>query len=180
MLLIPAKNTREAAEALSRELAKGPIQLLFVCTHNSRRSQLAEASAAWLWRGNTAITVRSCGTERTGCHPSTARALEDSGWVVSPLQDGHYRIQKDEVDRLLYSKTLEEIPRDLPIVAMMTCAEADEACPAIFGAVARIPWRYPDPKVADGTDECAATYLQVAKAIEADLQDLVNQTNSAR
>ena len=35
-------------------------------------------------------------------------------------------------------------------------------------------------KVADGTDECAATYLQVAKAIEADLEDLVNQTNSAR
>jgi len=180
VLLIPAKDTREAAEALSRELAKGPIQLLFVCTHNSRRSQLAEAYAAWLWRGNPAITVRSCGTERTGCHSSTARALEDSGWVVKPEQDGYYRIQKDKVDRLLYSKTLEEIPRDLPIVAMMTCAEADEACPAIFGTAARILWRYPDPKVADGTAECAATYLRVANAIEADLQDLVNQTNSAQ
>ena len=180
MLLIPAKDTREAAEVLSHELAKGPIQILFVCTHNSRRSQLAEASAAWLWRGNPGVTVRSCGTERTGCHSSTARALEDSGWTVTPLQDGDYRIQKDEVDRLLYSKTLEEIPRDMPIVAMMTCAEADEACPAIFGAVARIPWGYPDPKVADGTAESAATYLRVANAIEADLQDLVNQTNSAQ
>jgi protein-tyrosine-phosphatase len=96
------------------------------------------------------------------------------------MQDGYYRIQKDEVDRLLYSKTLEEIPRDLPIVAMMTCAEADVACPAIFGAVARIPWRYPDPKVSDGTAESAATYHRVANAIEADLQDLVNQTNSAQ
>jgi hypothetical protein len=54
------------------------------------------------------------------------------------------------------------------------------ACPAIFGAVARIPWRYPDPKVSDGTAESAATYHRVANAIEADLQDLVNQTNSAQ
>jgi protein-tyrosine-phosphatase len=84
-------------------------------------------------------------------------------------------VQLDRTLRTLRSKTLEEVPRDLPIVAMMTCAEADEACPAIVGAVARIPWRYPDPKIADGTPESRATYRAVAEAIARDLDALHHQ-----
>jgi arsenate reductase len=91
------------------------------------------------------------------------------------LEYGRFRIQKEQVDRILYSKTLDAIPRDLPVVAMMTCAEADEACPAIFGAVARIPWRYPDPKIADGMPESRATYRAVAEAIACDLEALYHE-----
>jgi arsenate reductase len=85
----------------------------------------------------------------------------------------------DETICTLYSKTLDEVPRDLPIVAMMTCAEADEACPAIVGAVARIPWRYPDPKIADGTPESRATYRAVAEAIARDLDALFHELQHA-
>ena len=81
-------------------------------------------------------------------------------------------MQRDLTTRILWSKTLDEVPRDLPIVAMMTCAEADEACPAIVGAVARIPWRYPDPKIADGSPDSRATYRTVAEAIARDLDAL--------
>ena len=58
---------------------------------------------------------------------------------------------------------------------MMTCAEADEACPAIVGEVARMPWRYPDPKIADGTPDSRATYRTVAEAIARDLDALYHE-----
>jgi protein-tyrosine-phosphatase len=175
VLLVPAKDVRPAAEAIAVALTKGPIQLLFVCTHNSRRSQLSEALAAHRWQGDPRITVRSCGTEQTSCHPSTARALEDLGWDVRDLGNGKFQVQRDQTMRSLWSKTLDEVPRDLPIVAMMTCAEADEVCPAIVGAVARIPWRYPDPKTADGTPQSRATYRTVAEAISRDLDALYHE-----
>lgn len=175
MLLVPAQDVRTAADAIAAARSKGPIQLLFVCTHNSRRSQLCEALAAHRWREDPRITVRSCGTEQTACHPSTALALEDLGWNVRDLGHGQFQVQLDRTLRTLRSKTLDEVPRDLPIVAMMTCAEADEACPAIIGAVARIPWRYPDPKIADGTLESRATYRAVAEAIARDLDALHHQ-----
>jgi arsenate reductase len=175
MLLVPAKDVRHAAEAIAAALAKGPIQLLFVCTHNSRRSQLSEALAAHRWQEDPRITVRSCGTEQIACHPSSARALEDLGWEIQDLGSGRFQVQRDLTTRSLWSKTLDEVPRDLPIVAMMTCAEADEACPAIVGAVARIPWRYPDPKIADGTPESRGTYRTVAEAIARDLDALYHE-----
>jgi protein-tyrosine-phosphatase len=179
MLLGAAKEVRPAAEAISAALAQGPIQLLFVCTHNSRRSQLSEALAAHRLRNDARITVRSCGTEQTACHPSTAQALEDLGWEVRDLGQGRFHVHMDETNCTLYSKTLDEVPRDLPIVAMMTCAEADEACPAIVGAVARIPWRYPDPKIADGTPKSRATYRAVAEAIARDLDALFHELQHA-
>ena len=175
MLLVPPKDVRPAAEAIAAALANGPIQLLFVCTHNSRRSQLSEALAAHRWQEDSRITVRSCGTEQTACHPSTANALEDLGWEVQDQGNGRFQVQRDLTTRSLWSKTLDEVPRDLPIVAMMTCAEADEACPAIVGAVARIPWRFPDPKIADGTPESRATYRTVAEAIARDLDALYHE-----
>jgi len=175
VLLVPPKEVRPAAGAIAAALANGPIQLLFVCTHNSRRSQLSEALAAHRWQLDPRITVRSCGTEQTACHPSTAQALEDLGWNVRDLGQGQFQVQQDLTARTLWSKTLDEVPRDLPIVAMMTCAEADEACPAIVGAVARIAWRYPDPKIADGTPESRATYRTVAEAIARDLDALYNE-----
>lgn len=175
MLLVPPKDVRPAAEAIATALTKGPIQLLFVCTHNSRRSQLSEALASHRWQGDPRITMRSCGTEQTACHPSTAQALEDLGWEVQDLGNGRFQVQRDLTTHNLWSKTFDEVPRDLPIVAMMTCAEADKACPAIVGAVARIPWRYPDPKIADGTPESRATYRAVAEAIARDLDALYHQ-----
>ena len=175
MLLNPPKDFSLAANAISQALAQGPLTLLFVCTHNSRRSQLSEALAAHRWQEDPRITVRSCGTEQTACHPSTARALEDLGWDVRDLGSGRFQVQRDLTTRSLWSKTLDEVPRDLPIVAMMTCAEADEACPAIVGAVARIPWRYPDPKIADGTPDSRATYRTVAEAIARDLDALYHE-----
>lgn len=172
MLLIPRKDCTSAAKTLAEALRHGPVQLLFVCTHNSRRSQLSEALAAAEWAESAEIEVRSCGTEKTACHPSTVQALADLGWSATELGEGTVWVNKGDVQRTLYSKTLDEVPRDRPIVALMTCAEADEACPAIPGAVARIPWRYPDPKFSDGQPECRATYRAVAEAIARDLHEL--------
>lgn len=177
MLLNPPKDVELAATAILNGLESGPLALLFVCTHNARRSQLAEAWAHHIFRGIPGIRIRSCGTERTQCHPSAAAALEASGWSVAQPQQGHYHVALEGTELELYSKTLDELPKGERVVAFMTCAEADEACPAILGAIARIPWRYTDPKVADGRPDELQTYLETSLVIRQDLERLRTQIN---
>jgi arsenate reductase len=66
-----------------------------------------------------------------------------------------------------FSKTYDDpVNPNEGFVAIMTCADADEACPVVSGAALRAPIRYDDPKVADGTPQEAAVYeercLQIA------------------
>lgn len=158
------------ARAMCASKSDGTLTLLFVCTHNSRRSQLAEAWAHLIFSKEPGIRVASSGTERTQCHPHTVEALEADRWAVRELQPGSYHIERDGVSTTLYSKSLDEFSVTSPTIAFMTCAEADEACPAILGAVARFPWRYEDPKRADGSPEALTTYIETSRAIRRDLE----------
>ena len=170
MLLSSPKDYHAAARAMREAQSDGTLTLLFVCTHNSRRSQLAEAWAHLIFRNGPGIRVASCGTERTQCHPHSAEALEADGWAVRTAEPGSYLIEREGVSTTLYSKSLDEFLVTSPSIAFMTCAEADEACPAILGAVARFPWRYEDPKRADESPEALATYIETSRAIRRDLE----------
>lgn len=177
MLLNPPKDFSMAAIAISQALAQGPLTLLFVCTHNSRRSQLAEAWALDVFRDVPGLRVRSCGTERTQCHPNTASALASGGWTVTETAPGSYRVERNGISANLHSKTLDDLPSGERVVAFMTCAEADEACPAILGALARIPWRYSDPKIYDGTPAALDAYVETSNAVQRDLLQLRGHIN---
>ncbi len=170
MLLSSPKDYDAVARAMCASNSDGTLTLLFVCTHNSRRSQLAEAWAHLIFSKEPGIRVASCGTERTQCHPHTVVALEADRWAVREMQPGSYHIERDGVSTTLYSKSLDEFSVTSPTIAFMTCAEADEACPAILGAVARFPWRYEDPKRADGSSEALTTYIETSRAIRRDLE----------
>lgn len=112
-----------------------PIRVLFLCTHNSARSQIAEALLRHM--GETDFAVFSAGTEVTRVHPLAIRVLEEEG------------ISTDE----LYSKSLTTFLGQRFDVVITVCDQANERCPIFPGDPERIHWSIPDPSAVTGTDE---------------------------
>lgn len=147
-------------------------QLIYVCTHNSRRShigQIAGAVAAAFYDLDN-IETYSAGTEATAIHANTLTALEDLGFHVQTLENGtnpKMRIGFGTTEHsICFSKTIDD--KSLPqsdFAALMTCDHADENCPFIPGCALRLPLRYEDPKKADETSEMLQVYTDKVREI---------------
>ncbi len=108
-------------------------RVLFLCVHNSARSQLAEGLLRSM--AGDRFDVYSAGSEPTQPHPFALRVLQDEGIDVSGVR----------------SKSVQEL-REQPVDYVITlCAE--EVCPVFPGAVTRLHWALPDPAAAEGTTE---------------------------
>ena len=156
----------------SRRAAGDSTDLVFICTHNSRRSQMGQlwAAAAAAHFGIDDVRSYSGGTEVTAFNPRAIAAMQRAGFSVSnPGGDNpRYEISFDEAAAPLvcFSKTYDDASNPSEdFVAIMTCSEADEACPVVFGAALRAPIRYEDPKVSDGTPEESAIYDERCRQI---------------
>ena len=169
----------EALAAVIREqrLAGHEAQLVFVCTHNSRRSQMAQLlmAAAARRAGLSGVTTFSAGTERTAFNPRAVDALRRAGLAIEATAAGdnpRYTVRLGDGGPALsaFSKRLDdpENPK-AGFVAVMTCSQADAACPFVPGADRRIAIPYDDPKVADGTPEEAARYDERVAQIGRDM-----------
>ncbi len=113
----------------------GPIRVLFVCTGNSARSQMAEAILGRL--GGSAFEVHSAGTHPGVVNPLTIRALAEIGIDWS-------NARSTSVSEYL----------DQPFDDVITvCDQAREACPVFPGGRVRLHWGFEDPAAAPGTDE---------------------------
>lgn len=142
-----------------------PARLIFVCTHNSRRSQMSmlTAAAAAAMHGVDVITY-SGGTESTAFNPRAAGAIERAGFKVVKTTDDvnpvyHVSISEDIPAMTCFSKKYDGDPNPKSgFAAVMVCDDADEKCPVVVGAEARFPIKYVDPKVSDGTKAEEATY----------------------
>ena len=151
---------------------KLPIQLVFICTHNSRRSQMAEAWArvAAYHFGLADIQVYSGGTEVTAFHPNAVRALRSAGFSIQAISSGGNPVYSITIAKGVswnaYSKVYDDttLP-DKSFVAIMTCSEADATCPSVSGADLRLPIRYEDPKISDGTQQESSIYTTRANEI---------------
>ena len=152
-----------------------PIRLNFICTHNSRRSQLAQ-----IWAQTAADYFEipafcySGGVEVTACNERTIRSLERSGFIIS--KHGHsnpiYFILQDKDTKpiIVFSKLYDDVINPHGNFAtIMTCSHADENCPFIPGAEERIPVRYEDPKEFDDTDLESAKYDERSKQIASEM-----------
>ncbi len=147
------------------------ISLVFVCTHNSRRSQFAQvwAQVAATYY-NLPFYSFSAGTEVTEANKRTISSLERLGFIVSKegKENPHYGVKYDELKNeiLLFSKDLSHssLPKN-NFAAIMTCSHADENCPFISNCDARIPLRYEDPKAFDNTELEKTKYDERAKEI---------------
>lgn len=142
------------------------INLNFICTHNSRRSHLAQiwAQCAAYFYKIPEVYCYSGGTETTALFPKVVEVLQGQGFEISKIADGNnpiYAIKMDEKSPPLigFSKKYDHpFNPASDFAAIMTCDHADETCPFIAGANIRIPLRYEDPKASDGTPQQTQVY----------------------
>lgn len=128
--LHPALNTRDGLPAA------GPAErarVLFLCTHNSARSQMAEGLLRA--RSSGQIEVYSAGTEPTEVHPLAIRALSEM----------NIDIQRHR------SKGMQAFLDQSFDYIITVCDRAREACPTFPGDPAKIHWSFPDPAAVEGS-----------------------------
>lgn len=169
---IPAERKTRLQEiaAFVRAEKGDSLQLLFVCTHNSRRSQLSQAWAAVgaAWYGVGGVTVQSAGIEQTAFNERAVAALLRAGFILQkkprPQHQGGllYGLvygAAGEVVPEMYSKTIAQATEGSGrFLAIMVCSDADEKCPVVPGAAGRFSLPYMDPKESDGTPQETTTY----------------------
>ena len=108
-------------------ITRPPGRVLFLCIHNSSRSQMAEGFARRM--APPGVEVMSAGTEPRGVHPRAAEAMAEAGVDLAGPS----------------SKHLDDVPwRECDTVVTL-CGEADETCPVLAGDVRRVHWPLPDP-----------------------------------
>ena len=148
------------------------IRLNFICTHNSRRSHLSQVWAQTMafYFGVKNVFCYSGGTEATAMFLKVAETLANQGFQIQKLSDTQnpvYAVKyaQNEAPIVCFSKTYNnEFNPKSNFGAIMTCNNADEACPIVFGAAARFAIKYNDPKAFDNTD------LQTEKYAERSLE----------
>lgn len=141
-------------------------RLLFVCTHNSRRSHFAQiwAQVAALWFGLDRTATYSGGTESTALHDHTAASLQRAGFDLQTISNGSNPVREIRYSQVIppvigFSKTIDHPANPTgEFGAVMTCAEADADCPFVPGAEFRLALPFEDPKSADGSPEQDRTY----------------------
>ncbi|MEX1369391.1 MAG: protein-tyrosine-phosphatase, partial [Nannocystaceae bacterium] len=150
--------------------------LLFICTHNSRRSHMSQlwAAAAAAWYGIDGVETFSGGTEATAFNPRAVAAMQRAGFAVDDPGGDNPRYSvtfgPEASPMSAFSKTWQdEVNPDEGFAAVMTCSQADEACPFVHGSKLRIALPYVDPKVSDGTPDEAATYDERAQQIATEM-----------
>ncbi len=144
------------------------IRLNFICTHNSRRSHLSQIWAQTMAYhfGIKNVFCYSGGTEATAMFPKIAETLSSQGFDILKLSEGSnpvYAVKYDQNEHpiICFSKEYNHaFNSNNKYGAVVTCNSADEACPIVFGAEARFPIKYDDPKAFDGTDEMDAKYSE--------------------
>ena len=152
-----------------------PVLLNFICTHNSRRSQLGQAWAKAI-SAYFGIDVEcySGGTEETAFHLNAISALTRAGFKIDKVKgkNPHFKVYYTGQAKPLvcYSKKYDsdENPSG-EFAAVMTCSHADENCPFIPGAEARIALDYKDPKEFDGTPEVTEKYDERSDQIASEM-----------
>ena len=149
-----------------RRDAGQPVRLVFVCTHNSRRSHMSQlwATVAALYFNVDGVESFSGGTECTAFNTRAIAALKRTGFQIEGMtleSNPKYRVSfADGVPPLIcFSKLYDAEPNpSKDFCAVMTCAQADKSCPTVRGASQRLVIQFEDPKVADDTPQEAAKY----------------------
>ena len=175
----------EIAHILQTQLdKKGFLNLHFICTHNSRRSQFAQAwSHALAQERHLPVSSFSGGVKITACNSRTVEALKRAGFEIDIPElneNPHYSIRwKSGTPLTLFSKLYDnEANPKSDFFTLMTCSDADDNCPFIPGTLQRIPLRYKDPKYADDTPEESAAYDLCCNTLKIEIQFIFDQLNS--
>lgn len=165
--------------------SKEPININFICTHNSRRSHLsqiwAQVAAAHFQIPN--VHCYSGGTEETALFPKVAETLTNQGFSIFKIADTLnpiYAIKYSDnaVPVIGFSKKYDSPFNPISaFAAVMTCSQADGGCPFIAGAEKRIPITFEDPKISDNTAEQSKVYAERSLQIATEMFYVFSQIN---
>jgi len=152
------------------------INLIFICTHNSSRSHLAQiwASAGINYYGLNSIKTFSGGTSITEFNKRVINILRKVGYKINNLtgNNPHYRVSFSKNIRSLecFSKKYDSLFNpNKNFATIMTCSNANESCPFIPKAEERIFLPYDDPKLFDGTIGEEKYYEKTCKKIATEM-----------
>lgn len=130
------------------------IRVLFLCTHNSARSQMAEGFLRAM--AGDRFEAGSAGTEKTSVNPLAIRAMAELGIDLG----GHT------------SKLYADVASGAWDYLITVCDDANERCPWVPGSVQRLHWSFPDPSRATGSEEeRLAVFRRVRDQIQERLTD---------
>jgi len=113
----------------------GPVRVLFLCTHNSARSQMAEGMLR-AWAGDR-YEAFSAGSTAAEVRPLAIRAMADLGIDISGQR----------------SKNVETFAGQEFDYAVTVCDDSTEACPIFPAAKRQLHWPFDDPSAAAGSEE---------------------------
>lgn len=154
-----------------------PININFICTHNSRRSHLSQvwAQVAADFYNIPNVSCYSGGTEETALFPKVAETLTNQGFQVLKISaepNPVYAIKFDEncTPIIGFSKKYDhDFNPETGFAAIMTCSQADGGCPIIAGAEKRIPITFEDPKISDNTPQQTEVYAERSLQIASEM-----------
>ena len=159
---------------------KAEANLIFICKHNSRRSQLTQVWAKVIsdYYGFN-LNSFSGGTEVTNCDARTIASFERMGFKVKNTggENSYYELIYHEKRKpiIVFSKTFDNAsnPRN-NFAAVMTCTSADENCPFIPGAEKRISLPFEDPKIFDNSPHESEKYDERSMQIATEMKYVFN------
>ncbi|MFQ6038287.1 MAG: arsenate reductase ArsC [Candidatus Aminicenantales bacterium] len=127
-------------------------RILFICTHNSARSQMAEGLVRSLFGDR--IEPASAGTEPSRLHPYAVRVMAEIGIDISRHK----------------AKSLQDFLGEKFDTVVTVCDQAQEACPSFPGARETLHKSFPDPSAAQGSEEGV---LEVFRRVRDDIKSWV-------
>jgi len=136
-------------------------RVLFICTKNSARSQMAEGLANHDLSGR--FEAFSAGTDPSSVHPLAIKVMREIGIDIS----GHR------------SKSMNEFSQERFDYVITLCDQANESCPVFFGGTKRLHMGFPDPAAAGGgEEEKREVFRKVRDQIREDLEGFLRKEDS--
>jgi arsenate reductase len=179
---------RVADYVLERISNSQPAKLTFICTHNSRRSHLSQiwAQVAAEFYGLVGVETFSGGTEVTAFNRRVVAAMQRCGLKIvtndPTATNPQYSvyISDSAIPQTCFSKTYSDpMNPSKGYCAIMTCSQADDACPIVVGCDLRMPIRYEDPKVADDTEFESQRYDERSAQICTEMLFLMSRVDAS-
>lgn len=162
------------------------VRLNFICTHNSRRSHLAQiwAQTMAFQFGIKNVFCYSGGTETTAMFPKVSETLSNQGFQIQKLSDEQnpvyaIKFEENQPSIICFSKAyFDDFNPKNNFAAILTCTNADEGCPMVFGAEVRFAVKYDDPKAFDETPEMNEKYMERSMQIASEMYFIFSKITS--
>lgn len=150
----PTRRRITDSSLLHDETMANQLRVLFLCVHNSARSQIAEGLLRAL--AGERVQVFSAGSAPSSVNPLALHVLAERG-----IDASHHR-----------SKSVNEFANDRFDYVITLCAE--EVCPVFLGATHKLHWALPDPSAVQGDETTRlAAFRQTADELEKRLREFI-------